>query len=189
MKKIILCIVVLIVMLSSASADDHWNSYEFDLSELGFSPTNQMQCVRGACSSDPNQHNFMVASYTRLTDPLSFCGYVITQPQYDFYQDELFRVRFKLNATETDPESCLEIIEQELVARYQMTCVSEYEDRYDDTRSTLKLVFQSDAGVVAQIVWKKFGHCWGTPYVKLQKTELINALNKTMNPQYISKSY
>jgi hypothetical protein len=177
---------LLIMLATTSAASGHGAEYLCDFTTFGEQPTEQMVCLRGTCSSDPAEQGVIIASYTRITDAPRFCGYKIASPQYDYYQDKLFRIHFRFINCGSNPDEYLETIEDRLT-ELGMSYVEERETNPTEGQSTLKLVYKSADGIVAQIIIRRYGSCWGLPLIKFQSIELIDALNKEMNPRYVSK--
>lgn len=147
-----------------------------------------MRCIKGGCLQ-PDKNKHIIDSFIKPSDEKTFCGLKISSPQYDFYKNKLFRIIFRFEDIDEEHNAIFSSITHKLKQHYGMRMVSDTERQIDSYRSSHVVVLASEHGVVAKIVSYKYGSCWITPYVKLQKTELINTLNKAMNPKYIPKNY
>ncbi|WP_316347286.1 hypothetical protein [Desulfuromonas acetoxidans] len=164
-------------------------STTFDFTEFGSKPDTLMECIRRATFNDFENQETVYSSYTRQSDAGQFHDLTITQPVYDFCDEELFRIRFRLAVEDQEPEEALEALGNILEKWYQMTFVHEETQSTSEHCIAHKWVFKSSQDIVAEVSWKRYGGCWDMPIIKVQKSQLINKLNKAMNPDYISKAY
>lgn len=172
---------MLLVLLAQVSLA---TTFQLQLEDFGTAPTDTMECVRGACDTDSTKR-IITSSYVNPQDPNQFYGYDITPPRYDYYNDELFRVSFKIKTDNTAPEFYLEAIEAALVDHYDMEWLGEDEHEINANLLSHVVGYSSDSGIIVHIYWEKRDRCWSAPSIRIQKTELIDQLNKDMNPDYI----
>lgn len=137
------------------------------LDDFGTAPIAEMECIRGACRDDSKKH-IITATYMNTNNPDQFFGYDITQPHYDYYNDELFRISFKLVTEDCDPDFYLDSIEDALVDQYGMEFVGEGEYEINADYAIYVVDYSSESGVIAHISWSKTGECWSNPRVRVQ---------------------
>nr|WP_320115118.1 hypothetical protein [uncultured Desulfuromonas sp.] len=160
-----------------------------DFAEFGASPDDTMQCIRSTTFNDQNNRTTDYSSYTRRDETLQFHDLTISQPVYDFCDDELFRIRFHIAVETQEPEEALDRVSEILEDLYQMTFIQEESQSTSQQYTAYKWLFKSTEDIVAEITWKRYGSCWDMPMVKVQKRALINKLNSAMNPNYNEKVY
>jgi hypothetical protein len=162
--------------------------FVFNSADFGQPPSQNLESS-SSNNSRLSDHPPLITSFQQKNSSELFAGYAITSPRYDYYQDQLFRIKFRFKVAEEDQDHFLDTIRQHLRDQYQMSYVTEKVSRVNEFQTTYLLVLESPSGVVARIVRHRYGNCWAPPYIKLQKTEIIDKLNHEMNPNYIARAY
>jgi hypothetical protein len=163
--------------------------FEFGGLRFGQGAPKEMVCVSGAClkSEDGKPPRSPVASYKFPRD-ITFYGDVeITPPVYEFYEDQLVRVRFQLLCPPEKADRCIDAVFAALKEEFGMTA----HDRVIDRRSgqekpagRIGLLGSGDEVVLAR---EKVAGSGAYPTVRIENPGRMEELRRVLNPAYVPR--
>ena len=115
---ICLCLMLSVVATGLAAGD----GFTFGGLAFGVEPGDGMLCIRGNCPEGVEQISrrisFPSATYLFDRDTTHWGIVPITPPEYDFFRDQLYRVRFRLLCRSSEELACLRLTRAEIDRRY-----------------------------------------------------------------------
>lgn len=170
---------LLLVLLIAAPA---WAG-GFYLNDLGFGdrPLPEMICTAGRClAAELPQGSLPIASYVLPRDWTHFEATPITTPHYDFLNNRLFRIRFRIDCRPATAEAALQHFWDSFKFNYPLSespC-PEGSKAAVCRRGTL------DTGEVLSIAWAPHAGIDSRPLVQIFDPYLMDEARSLANPDY-----
>jgi hypothetical protein len=182
----------LIMLIATAVAAMAAEPIPFELSGLSFGkpPAEGMICIRGNCPEEFEQISrrtgFPSNTYLFDRDITHWGSVPTTPPEYDFFKDRLYRIRFRLLCRSGDELTCLRMTLEEIKSRYGYEH-SEGSDfsRADDERS-FEGIGRTSGGDVVVLRRSRKG-LGSLPVVVIYSLPLMEDLRHFSNPDYRSE--
>lgn len=154
---------------------------------FGEAPLPDMICLNGLCMADSSSEertNRIFSSYNKPVDLTHFGGVAITSPQYDYFENQLFRISFQLRCRVSQGDACMESVADELDRTYGLTAIQDAEQETFPGRTVLTREFRTDAGAVVSFSRDKIDGQWQQPLVRIYDLPLMDSVRESANPRY-----
>lgn len=150
--------------------------------QFGTAPLPDMICIKGTCLDDlasGERTNRLFVSYNKPLDLTHFGEVAISSPQYDYFEDQLFRISFKLLCRSGREDSCLVKVADELNYDYGLTPV-QGTSQESNLSDFINRDFYTDSGLVVRLSWESGQGALAEIY----DLPLMDTVRSTANPNY-----
>ncbi len=162
--------------------------FEFRGLQFGQPPVETMLCTRGDCgfgtrSIGGNARQRILTSYKFPIDITQLGGVQIEAPEYDFFQDQLARIRFPLLCEEEAIPACLEAVAKAFEASYPVVLLDH--GREEDSPGPEEwYVYSSAPSVIIEIIDPPTQRVGKEPFVRISDHDLMERVRLEANPNY-----
>ncbi len=165
----------------------------FNDQRFGAPPAPGMVCVHGHCRGalDPEVRPVRIdySTYERPGDLTRFAGLAIASPRYTCWEGRLFRIIFRVDCAEMEPEDCLEILAAELDARYGLTLIDIHDGSQPLSHVTSSVRrYVTRGGALVQLSLRREGLAWEMPRVEMVDYGTLQRVALASNPEYRVKT-
>lgn len=170
-------------------ADSPGGTFQFQGLRFGQPPLDDMICTKGVAAVEQQgrvvrSQRSIVSSYKKRKDITHFNRVQISAPNYDYWQDQLFRVHFEVLCDSGNAELCMDSVYDGLDDQYGLKFLDETSGQLSEQDEINVEYYLTDAGDIVE-----FHHnvTRGTLllYVKIYNKDLIDTVRLAANPKYV----
>jgi hypothetical protein len=161
----------------------------FDFEDFGFFPDADMLCIGGPCLDEDSEiykrKQSVVSYYHKPVDITQFGGVRISSPRYEFFKNSLFEISFNVVCDTDLMQACLDYVEAELSANYDMVSVDEINEDIGGKSMIFGRLLEGEDDVFSQIVWQQTEGVWDSPSVKIFRMDLLEELRSEVDSDFV----
>jgi len=170
-------------------ADLTFSGYRF-----GQEPSANMVCLSGYCKSQaPGGDGVVTFPYSTYGTPgavSTLSSLSIVDPRYTFWNDQLYRVSFKVDCAPLEMEECVGDIVTALDHEYILTPLSSNESRqFVLERQASTWEFLTESGAIVKIRATTLADGPMMPLIDISDKEMTNQVGSSLNPNFKPKKY
>jgi hypothetical protein len=157
---------------------------------FGQAPSEDMVCTRGPCaearrSLDHNSRVRILTSYKRAVDS-SFLGPVeIASPRYDFFEDRLVRVMFRIECEKDSAAACVSSVLTSLGSGAELILLEKIVRQASAADQPIRQsIYRLQPGIVVMVDYPGRNDRWESPLVQIYDEHLMEKLRRAANPNY-----
>ena len=181
-------------LLADDSPDEQLSfvDLEFGGYKFGQSPSANMVCVSGFCKSQSpggdGDFNSPFSVYETPGAVSTQIGMTVVKPRYNFWNDQLYRVGFRVDCTPQPTEECVDDLIRSLDREYDLTPLtqSDWQQFVSGRRSMLR-EFVGRTGAIFRIRVSSNANEWNLPFVDIADKSIADRVGSTLSPIYRPK--
>jgi hypothetical protein len=161
--------------------------FEFGGLRFGQGAPREMVCVGGACieTEDGKPSKNPIASYKFPRDITFYGGVEISPPVYDFFEEQLIRVRFRLLCPPKKADQCSDDVLAALDEAFGMTAREQSTEELSSGLSVTGRLGLLGSGDIVLLSRERISGAWRDPHVSIENPGRMDELRRALNPAYV----
>lgn len=188
--------VLIVLILASAfcagsgfSADRPKSTFQFQGLRFGQPPIDDMICTKGIAAVEQRGRvvrsiRSIISRLKKIKDITHFNRVEISAPNYDFWQDQLFRVRFEVLCEPGNAELCMDSVYNGLDDQYGLRFLDGISSQLSEQDEINVEFYLTDSGDIVEFD-KNLRRGKLQLYVKIYNKDLIDTVRLAANPKYV----